>query len=40
MVDVTPGKAQKILVGVGIELEALQSEDCHRQQKGRIMCEG
>ena len=37
-VDVTPGKSEKSLVGVGIELEALQSEDCHHSQQatGRI----
>ena len=30
-VDVTPGN-EKSLVGVGIELEALKSEDCHHSQ--------
>ena len=33
-VDITPGKApEKSLVGVGIELEALQSEDCHQSHQ-------
>ena len=29
-VDINPQGPEKSLAGVGIELEALQSEDCHR----------
>ena len=34
-VDVTPARPRKIpSIGVGIELEALQSEDCHQSGYG------